>query len=60
MSEYIQRPKTFKRLVISINEIHDEDQRCRVWWEIGRSFEADVITWRDYELLYDLASKVKC
>lgn len=56
---YIERPKGFKKLVIAIQNIGDEEQRGRVFWEIDRSFERDVISWQDHELLYELASRIQ-
>jgi len=56
---YIERPKTFKRLVKEIQQIGNEDQRNRAFWEIDRSFDRDVISWQDHEMLYEIASRIQ-
>lgn len=56
---YIEYPMTFKKLVQEIAEIHNTEERDRVRWEIGRSFGADKINWREHEMLYDIASRIE-
>ena len=58
MSEYIERPKTFKKLVEMITAMASEEDRNRVYWNIDRSFERETIKWQEHELLFDLASRV--
>ena len=55
---YIEKPKTFKTIVKEIANIITEDDRNRVFWQIDRSFEREVISWQDHELLFELASKI--
>lgn len=59
MSEYIQKPKSFKKLVQDITYICSEDERNRVFWEIDWSFQRDVIKWQEHEMLFDLASRIR-
>ena len=51
--------KSFKQLVQMIHDIETEDDRNKTWGEINKSFESDKITWKDHEMLYDLASMVR-
>lgn len=49
---------TFKQLVAAIAEIRSEEKRLEVFGEIDRSFCRDKITFKDHEILYDIASRV--
>ena len=51
---------TFKQLVKLIHDIETEDDRINAFNQINRSFEKDEkISYKDHELLYDLACMVK-
>lgn len=55
----MEKTYTFKQLVAMLAGIKNEDDFNNVTCAaIKHSFEADKITYKDYELLWDLAEKI--
>lgn len=50
--------KNFKQLVAAISEIDSEESRLYVFGEIDCSFDREKITWREHEMLYQIARKM--
>ena len=50
--------KNFKQLVMEISEIESENDRRIVCGDIDKSFEHGKISWKDHEILYNLACKI--
>lgn len=49
---------SFKGLVEELNKINSVDSANEVMGEIDNSFQAEKISWKDHETLYDIASKL--
>lgn len=49
---------SFKSLVEELNKINSVESANEVMGEIDNSFQAEKISWKDYETLYDIASKL--
>lgn len=50
--------KGFKQLVAAIAGIESEEDRNYVCGEINLSFEHEKISWKDHEMLYQLACRL--
>lgn len=48
----------YKEIVSLIIAIEDRETYDKAYGSIGRAFEAEKITWADYEQLFDLLAKV--
>ena len=59
MSDYIQRPKGFKKLVEDISMMYTEEERERIFWDIDRSLDRGNITMNEYNILYDIAKRIQ-
>ena len=49
----------FKKLVMAIAAIQNENDRDECFGQIDRAFEEERISFKDHELLYGLADKVE-
>lgn len=49
---------SFKGLVEELNKINSVDSANEVMGKIDNSFQAEKISWKDHETLYDIASKL--
>lgn len=50
--------KAYKEIVSLIIAIEDRTTYDKAYGSIGRAFEAQRITWNDYEQLFELLAKV--
>lgn len=48
--------KTYKQIIEAMSQIKTEDDYNRVCGEISNSFSREKITWKDYEILHQLAA----
>lgn len=49
---------SFKSLVEELSKISSVDSANEVMGEIDNSFQAEKISWKDHETLYEIASKL--
>lgn len=50
---------TFKQIIKAISQATSEKEIGVIFGEIQDAFESDKITFKDYELLYDIAEKIR-
>ena len=50
--------KAYKEIISLIIAVEDRETYDRAYGSIGRAFEAEKITWDDYEQLFKLLAKV--
>lgn len=50
--------KSFKQLVEALSHVHSKEDTNEVMGQIDNSFQAERISWKDHEILYELASIV--
>ena len=50
--------KSFKQLVEALSQVHSKEDTNEVMGQIDNSFQAEKISWKDHEMLYELASIV--
>lgn len=50
---------TFKKLVILISEIKNEDELLEAYGKVDIAFQKEKITWNDHECLFSILSKIK-